>query len=69
MEIPCAGDFRRQLSAEAVVIEVNEELAENPHTINEDPYGAGWLVKVRLSDPSESEALMDAASYAASLAS
>ena len=36
--------------------------------INEDPYGEGWLVKVRMSDPSEREALLDAASYRASLA-
>jgi glycine cleavage system H protein len=35
--------------------------------INEDPYGAGWLVKVRLSDRSETESLMDAASYQATL--
>ena len=38
-------------------------LAENPGMINEDPYGEGWLVKVRLSDPAEREALLDAASY------
>jgi glycine cleavage system H protein len=49
------------------IVEVNEELAENPATINEDPYGDGWLVKVRLSDPSERDALMDAASYRATL--
>jgi glycine cleavage system H protein len=36
--------------------------------INEDPYGEGWLVKVRLSDPAEREALLDAASYIATLA-
>ena len=35
------------------VIEVNEALADSPETINEDPYGEGWLVKVSLSDPSE----------------
>ncbi len=35
------------------VVEVNEALAEEPQTINEDPYGEGWLVKVRLADPSE----------------
>src|ERR1035438_3686360 len=49
------------------IVEVNEELAENPATINEDPYGDGWLVKVRLSDPSERDALMDAASSRATL--
>lgn len=49
------------------IVEVNEALAENPATINEDPYGDGWLVKVRLSDPSERDALMDAAAYRATL--
>ena len=42
-------------------------LAEKPETINEDPYGEGWLVKVKLSDPSETESLMDAGRYEASL--
>ncbi len=50
------------------IVEVNEALSENPATINEDPYGEGWLVKIRLSDPSERDALMDAATYRASLA-
>jgi len=42
-------------------------LAERPELINEDPYGEGWLVRVRLSDPGETESLMDAAAYEASL--
>ncbi len=49
------------------VVAVNEALTEKPETINEDPYGEGWLVKVKLSDPSESDALIDAAAYEASL--
>jgi glycine cleavage system H protein len=49
------------------IVEVNDGLSENPGTINEDPYGKGWLVKVRLSDPSERDALLDAAAYRASL--
>jgi len=49
------------------VVEVNAALADNPAMINEDPYGEGWLVKVRLADPSERDALMDAASYMATL--
>jgi len=49
------------------ITEVNAALAENPNAINEDPYGEGWLVKVRLSDPSEREALLDARSYIAAL--
>jgi glycine cleavage system H protein len=49
------------------VIEVNEALADAPEAVNSDPYGSGWMVKVRLSDPSEADALMDAAAYEASL--
>jgi glycine cleavage system H protein len=49
------------------VVEVNAALADNPAMINEDPYGEGWLVKVRLADPSEREGLMDAAAYMATL--
>jgi glycine cleavage system H protein len=45
------------------VTEVNAAVAESPETINGDPYGDGWLVKVTLSDPSETEELMDAAAY------
>lgn len=45
------------------VKEVNEALSDSPEGINEDPYGAGWLVKVKLSDPTEAETLMDAAAY------
>jgi glycine cleavage system H protein len=49
------------------VVAVNDELGSSPEAINDDPYGAGWLVKVKLSDPSEADALMDAASYEATL--
>jgi len=45
------------------VVEVNESLDGNESTINDDPYGEGWLVKVRMSDPSEVDALMYAAAY------
>jgi len=45
------------------IVAVNEKLAEAPETINEDPYGEGWLVRVKLADPSEAEALMDAEAY------
>ena len=64
--VKAVSDVIAPLSGE--ITEVNGMLAENPQAINEDPYGDGWLVKVRLSDPSEREALMDAASYASSLA-
>jgi glycine cleavage system H protein len=63
--VKAVSDVIAPLSGE--VVEVNEALAENPHLINEDPYGEGWLVKVQLSDPAERDALLDAASYAASL--
>ena len=49
------------------IVEVNEALKDSPEQINEDSYGEGWLVKVRLSDPSELDSLMDAESYRASL--
>jgi glycine cleavage system H protein len=45
------------------VIEVNEALDGNESTINDDPYGEGWLIKVRMSDPSEVDSLMDAVAY------
>ena len=49
------------------IVEVNEELADDPRPINDDPYGEGWLVKVRLADPAEREGLMDAGAYIATL--
>jgi glycine cleavage system H protein len=45
------------------VIEVNESLTDAPEAINEDPYGGGWMVKVRLSDSSETEQLLSAEKY------
>ena len=42
---------------------VNEALEDAPEKVNEDPYGEGWLVKVKLSDPSEAESLLAAADY------
>ena len=63
--VKAVSDVIAPLSGE--IVEVNETLADTPQLINEDPYGEGWLVKVRLSDPSESDGLMDASSYQASL--
>ena len=63
--VKAVSDVVAPLSGE--IVEVNEALAENPHMINEDPYGEGWLVKVRLADPSERDALMDAGAYTAGL--
>jgi glycine cleavage system H protein len=50
------------------VLAVNEQVADAPETVNEDPYGDGWLVRVRLSDPSEVDSLLDAGAYRALLA-
>ena len=63
--VKAVSDVIAPLSGE--IVEVNESLADSPQTINEDPYGEGWLVKLRLSDPGERDALMDAAAYAATL--
>jgi glycine cleavage system H protein len=63
--VKAVSDVIAPLSGE--IIEVNEALGDAPETINEDPYGAGWLVKVKLSDRSETESLMDAAGYEATL--
>jgi glycine cleavage system H protein len=63
--VKAVSDVIAPLSGE--IVTVNESLADAPQAINEDPYGAGWLVKVRLSDPSERDALMDASAYVATL--
>jgi glycine cleavage system H protein len=65
--VKAVSDVYAPLSGE--VTAVNEAAGESPETINEDPYGEGWLVKVKLSDPSEAEQLMDAAAYTEMLAS
>jgi glycine cleavage system H protein len=49
------------------VSEVNEALSDAPETVNEDPYGDGWLVKITLSDAAEVDSLMDASTYEGSL--
>ena len=49
------------------VLALNEALEAHPELVNEDPYGEGWMVRIRLSDPSELDTLMDAAAYEASL--
>ncbi len=46
------------------IIELNEALEDNPELVNNDPYGAGWMVKVRVSNTSEFDDLLDAAAYA-----
>ncbi len=59
--VKAVSDVYAPLSGE--ITEVNTELADNPQQITDDPYGEGWLVKVRLSAPSELDALMDAGAY------
>jgi glycine cleavage system H protein len=59
--VKAVSDLITPLSGE--VIEVNQKVVDAPETVNEDPYGEGWLVRIRLSDPAEVEALLDAAAY------
>lgn len=59
--VKAVSDVIAPLSGE--VVAVNEEVANAPETINEDPYGRGWLIRIRLSDPSEVDTLLDAAAY------
>ena len=63
--VKAVSDVIAPLSGE--IVEVNGALVDAPDAINSDPYGEGWLVKVRISDPSERESLLDAESYAAAL--
>jgi glycine cleavage system H protein len=63
--VKAVSDVISPLSGE--VVAVNEALGDRPETINEDPYGEGWLVRVKLSDPSELDSLLDAAAYEATL--
>jgi glycine cleavage system H protein len=59
--VKAVSDLIAPLSGE--VVEVNQSLADEPEKINEDPYGEGWLIKVRLSDPGELDDLLDVAAY------
>ena len=63
--VKAVSDVVAPLSGE--VIEVNDSLAKAPEAINEDPYGAGWIVKVRLADPAQSGALLAPDAYVALL--
>ena len=45
------------------VLEVNRKVVDEPETVNDDPYGEGWLVRIRLSDPAEVDSLLDAETY------
>lgn len=45
------------------IVEFNQSLESNPEAVNSDPYGAGWMIKIKLSDPSELDSLLDAQAY------
>lgn len=65
--VKSASDVFSPVTGEVVAI--NEDLEDEPERINEDPYGEGWLFRVRISDPSELETLLDAEAYQAVVAS
>ena len=59
--VKAVSDVIAPMSGE--IVAVNEELGDAPERINEDPYGEGWLIKVRLTSPEEAETLLSAAEY------
>jgi glycine cleavage system H protein len=59
--VKAVSDLISPLSGE--VLEVNQKVVDAPEAVNQDPYGEGWLVRIRLSDPSETDALLDAEAY------
>jgi len=63
--VKAVSDVIAPLSGE--IAEINQALSDKPETINEDPYGEGWLVKMKLSDPSEVDTLMKADAYEGTL--
>jgi glycine cleavage system H protein len=64
--VKAVSDVVAPLSGE--VLEVNRKAVDEPETVNEDPYGGGWLVRIRVTDPGEAAQLMDAAAYRAHIA-
>jgi glycine cleavage system H protein len=63
--VKAVSDVYAPLSGE--IVEVNEGLSDTPEAVNDDPYGTGWMVKVRLSDPAEVESLLSRDAYVATL--
>jgi glycine cleavage system H protein len=59
--VKAVSDVIAPLSGE--VLEVNQKVVDAPETVNEDPYGEGWLIRIRLSKPAELDALLDVAAY------
>jgi len=64
--VKAVSDVIAPLSGE--ILAVNEQAVEEPEVVNDDPYGAGWLVRIRLSDPAEADGLLDAEAYRAHVA-
>ena len=64
--VKAVSDVIAPLSGE--VLEVNRKAVDEPETVNEDPYGEGWLIRIRLSEPAEADELLDAGAYRAFLA-
>jgi len=64
--VKAVSDVIAPLSGE--VLEVNRRAVDEPEVVNEDPYGEGWLIRIRMSDRSEADALMDAEAYRAHVA-
>jgi glycine cleavage system H protein len=59
--VKAVSDLISPLSGE--VLEVNATVVDAPETVNEDPYGAGWLIRIRMSNPEELDQLLDVAAY------
>ena len=59
--VKAVSDLIAPLSGE--VLEVNQKVVDAPETVNEDPYGEGWLIRIRMASPEEGEQLLDAAAY------
>ena len=64
--VKAVSDVISPLSGE--IVEVNQKVVDAPETVNADPYGEGWLIRIRLADPSQADALLDAEAYRSLLA-
>ena len=64
--VKAVSDVISPLSGE--IVEVNQKVVDAPETVNSDPYGEGWLIRIRLADPSEADGLLDADAYRSFLA-
>ena len=64
--VKAVSDVIAPLSGE--ILAVNEKVVDEPETVNDDPYGAGWLIRIRLGDPAEVDELLDLEAYQAVVA-